>query len=737
MSFRDIAVPLADVGYSVFQLRERGKEPLTTNGLHDATRDERQLLHWDDARPGANAGINLGRSTAFVVDVDPKHGVDPEDAIAAFNLDEGIIVRTGEAPEPSADYPRSLAGVRGIHAYFKGHCRTGKTDVPGVEVRGDGAYVVAPGSAHPSGVLYVGNLPPADELPEAPTLVRELIGSMPNASANARSVGERIPAGERNNTLTSLAGSMRRRGMSAEGMVAALRVENVNRCEPPLPEPEVERIALSVARYPAAEKASANGGANPESATEAPAPAEAQPAPGAPVVVEIARPRWPEPLDAAALHGVVGEIVRLIEPNTEADPVAVLVSLLVMFGNACGTDSYAIAEGERHPPILFALTVGQTSTARKGSALARARQPMRLADSSWEAGCMTSGIVSGEGIVWAVRDPIVKRRKPRKGEPPEPDGLVEEVVDEGIADKRRLFLAREFSAVLKAAAREANTASDVLREAWDGHSLSTLAKNSPASATHPCVSLLAHVTAEDVRRHLTETDVLNGFANRFLIVMVKRSQVLPNAKALADEEFADLSGELTLAIQHARVAGWLRRDEEAEALWGESYSMLTRDRHGLAGAATDRAAAQVLRLSLVYALLDRADAIGVEHLRAALALWRYCEASASFLLGGRFGRTIGERILAALRAADGNTLTRTEIRDVFDRSASAAAIEGALGDLHALGYVTGRVERRGRGRPVERWTLRVLDPSTKYDQKSRDEFGRIRTEGQASAGDER
>jgi hypothetical protein len=338
------------------------------------------------------------------------------------------------------------------------------------------------------------------------------------------------------------------------------------------------------------------------------------------VHLRIEPPAWPV-LEPEALHGLAGDIVRLIGPVSEADPAALLLTVLVMFGNAAGRDSYALAEDDEHPPNLFVVTFGETSVARKGSALARVRRVFALAAGRWAADCVDAGIVSGEGVIWAVRDPIIRRRKPKKGEMPEDDGLVAEVVDEGVPDKRRLFVAREFSAVLKAAAREANTTTEVLREAWDGHMLRTAAKNTPARATRPHVSLLARVTAADLRRHLPNTDVLNGFVNRFLVAAVKRSKLIPESHRLADEALNDVANYLAHALTHAKVAGRMMRDEDAAALWRDEYPRLTRPRTGLVGAATSRAEAQVLRLSLIYALLDRADTIGVPHVRAALAVW--------------------------------------------------------------------------------------------------------------------
>jgi hypothetical protein len=249
-----MASELAALGYYVFRAKERGKVPLTEHGFKDATRDERVILHAWDATPYANIGIDLGRSGCWVLDIDPREGVDPEDVIDALNLDRDAltIVWTGEAPEPDTEYPRSLAGTRGAHLWFRGHMPTMKTAMPGIEVRGDGAYVIAPGSIHESGVIYQGALPPlngaGDALMPVPDGVARLLKATRKPDVPAAVDGP-IPAGARNDTLTSFAGSMRRRGMSEASILAALRVENA-RCTPPLDDRELQTIAHSIGTRP-------------------------------------------------------------------------------------------------------------------------------------------------------------------------------------------------------------------------------------------------------------------------------------------------------------------------------------------------------------------------------------------------------------------------------------------------------------------------------------------------------
>jgi hypothetical protein len=280
-SYVDTAVSLAALGYFVFPIAERGKTPLTARGFKDATRDERKILHMWDRSPSANIGIDLGRSGVFAVDMDPKYGVDPVEVIADLGLDAAamVAVHTGEAPERDDDLPDSLAGVRGMHLYFAGVYPTRATPVHGVEVRGAGGYVVAPGSVHASGVQYMGSLPAVADLPTPPPPILSLLRSSEVSKTVAPRVDGPIIQGQRNGTLTSFAGTMRRRGMAEGAIFAALMVENA-RCDPPLPEDEVRTIAHSIARYaPAVPPVAAPNGDGPHVEAEAEPEADAGPHP--------------------------------------------------------------------------------------------------------------------------------------------------------------------------------------------------------------------------------------------------------------------------------------------------------------------------------------------------------------------------------------------------------------------------------------------------------------------------
>jgi hypothetical protein len=148
----------------------------------------------------------------------------------------------------------------------------------------------------------------------------------------------------------------------------------------------------------------------------------------------------------------------------------------------------------------------------------------------------------------------------------------------------------------------------------------------------------------------------------------------------------------------------LSRMFRAMALPGNTLWQIMRsgwDRPALLGATTSRAAAQVLRMSVIYALLDGSEIVRPQHLRAAREVWRYCEDSARYVLGEALD-PMAERLLVAIRNAGEDGLSGTEIRDMFGRHASINEINRALAQLEDAGLVV-RVRVKTAGRPATRW----------------------------------
>jgi hypothetical protein len=266
------------------------------------------------------------------------------------------------------------------------------------------------------------------------------------------------------------------------------------------------------------------------------------------------------------------------------------------------------------------------------------------------------GLSSGEGLVYPIRDPTTKVGK---------DGI-EQVVDEGVQDKRLFIEEPEFSSVLKVATREGNTLTEYLRKAFDGKTLGVMTRNSPLRASSPHVSVLGHITKDELLRTLDSTDAANGFANRYPLFMVKRSKYLPEGGNVKPAERETLVRRTRSALEEARKIGQLTRDDAAKEIWHQVYETLAGERYGLFGAITARAEAHVLRFSAIYAALDGSRLITKEHLLAALALWKYAEDSARYLFGDATGDPIADRILAELRM--NGPQTQTELSQLLGRN---------------------------------------------------------------------
>jgi hypothetical protein len=146
----------------------------------------------------------------------------------------------------------------------------------------------------------------------------------------------------------------------------------------------------------------------------------------------------------------------------------------------------------------------------------------------------------------------------------------------------------------------------------------------------------------------------------------------------------------------------MRRTRQARALWVEVYPELSEGRPGLFGAVTSRAEAQVVRLSCIYALMAGSSSIQTPHLRAALALWKYCEDSARYIFGDSLGDPVADELRKALRGSP-KGMTRTEIRDHFARNRSASQLDHALRALLEYGAVRQERDESDKGRPSERW----------------------------------
>ena len=390
---------------------------------------------------------------------------------------------------------------------------------------------------------------------------------------------------------------------------------------------------------------------------------------------------WPPPLGEEAFHGLVGDFVRTIEPHTEADPAALLIQSLVAFGNVIGRSAHYLVEADKHYMNLNALLVGETAKARKGTSWGHIKRVFEQIDDDWASKRITDGLSSGEGLIWAVRDSSDN--------------------EFGIEDSRLLIVQGEFAGALKVLRREGNTLSAVIRNAWDTGNLNTLVKHDAAKATGAHISIIGHITRQELLRYLDETETANGFGNRFLFVCVRRSKSLPEGGNLSDEERKPLIASLKVVANFARRAKQISFDEHARKLWLQVYAELSEGKPGMLGAMIARAEAQVVRLASVYALLDKSTTICKPHLKAALEVWRYCDDSCCYIFGESLGDPLADKLILELRQApDG--LSKTKIHHLFKRHQTATQIDRALTQLEQHGRVRKESKTTG-GRPLETW----------------------------------
>ncbi|MGE4131901.1 MAG: hypothetical protein AB7F86_09695 [Bdellovibrionales bacterium] len=402
---------------------------------------------------------------------------------------------------------------------------------------------------------------------------------------------------------------------------------------------------------------------------------------------------WPEPLESEAFHGIAGKFVKAIEPCTESDSAALLIQFLAAFGNAIGRKAYIEIEADKHYCNLFCVIVGESAKGRKGTSLGHIKRLFSQVDADWWDNCKASGLTSGEGIASAVRDPL-------PFDPTDPDAKPEKP-----RDKRLLAVETEFAAVLRASQREGNTLSSAMRDSWDHGDLRTLTKKDPVKATGAHVSFIGHITKVELNRYLSHTDIFNGFGNRFIWMASKRSKLLPLGGKPNAETMLSLRSELAGAIERAKLRGIVALAPETERLYAELYMELAKEKPGLVGVLTSRAEPIILRLALIYALLDSAQEVQADHLRSAVAVWQYAEQSVEYIFGGSTGDKTADRILAALESTPEGLTTSQIHADVLGGHGRANQVSEALKLLEGYGLAHSVKEQGGGPKPKSRWFL--------------------------------
>jgi hypothetical protein len=669
------------------------KRPHTKHGFKDATTDANQIRNWWNRWPDALIGVPTGPKSGFwALDLDAKKGKD--------GPGEWRRLMNGYAMPVTRRHRSWTGGDHFIFAWRDDRPvknSEGKIAI-GIDTRGEGGYVIMPPSA---GYSIVDDSP----IVAAPDFIHDIIERARNGEAPdfIRGIGEgtidddqptldqikaalaAIPPNVGDDVWSQISSSLHNLGVPFEifhdWSKPAHNYQGRDDCLKKWNRPTQRRCGFGTLVH-FADKYSP-GWREPR-ATDLPPQRE-----------------WPV-LGEAAYHGPVGNFVKMVEPYSEADPVAIMIQMLVMVGNVVGRKVYFKVACDVHHCNEFVNLVGETSVGRKGVSKNIAIAPLRYVDESWHRNCVKTGASSGEGIIYNLRDRVVKDIATAADDMSEQE---EELVDRGCVDqqKRLMDIEPEMTQVMTVAQRSGNTLATILMHGWDGLTLANLTSGRskhPLTATDPHLSLIGHSTVAETRRTITATEIASGFANRIIFVLSRRSKLIARPKPLPESEFEKMSFRIRHNID--KVSGELDMTEEAWALWEDVYATeIEAPRFGLVGAMLGRGAAHVRRLAMIYAVVDGASNVEIQHLEAALAWWRYSEESVKYIFGDRVGNPTADAILVALKAGP---LTQTEIMvDLFQKHRKASDVQSALQELLAAGLARPK-EVKTAGRPAMKWT---------------------------------
>ncbi len=616
-----------------------GKHPILKNGLHGSSNSIETIENWwKHKHPESNIAIRTGEiSNISVLDIDPRNDSQNGLALLQENLPNTL---------------QCLSGGNGQHLYFKYNklVSSNKNNfLPGLDFKSNNGMIIAPPSRHHSQRIYhwKNGIPHKKEIIDIPQWLIDKI-NIPQKENNALSSSSLlITEGGRNNYLTTLAGTMRRKGASAEAISVAILKENEIKCSPQLSTKEVLSISKSISQYRPALKS--------------------------------------EPLlvDEKAFSGPIGDIVKKIFPHTESSKEALLLQLLTAVGNIYGDKCFYQVESTKLFTNLFCVIVGQSSWSRKGTSWNHIERIVKeevcehqsFADTQWIKGGIQSGLSSGEGLLFHLRDADEKTTQ----------------------DKRVLLLEAEFSSLLKKITREGNVISQVIREAWDSKNLSIMTKNNPIHVSSPHISMIGHITEQELKKFLSTIEIFNGFANRFLWTYSSRSKLLPFGGNIHEVSFQE---DLKKLISGKKIEGRIIFNHDTRKIWEEVYYDLSRERGDpIIDNISSRAPAQILKISSIYALSDQRNIIIPEDLIAAKSIWDFSEKTSLKIFSHTKENSIAHKILKHLSTSN-KQLTRTQIRDLFNRNAKKEEIEFAKEYLIKKDLI--KIDRNGS---IETWMM--------------------------------
>ncbi len=390
--------------------------------------------------------------------------------------------------------------------------------------------------------------------------------------------------------------------------------------------------------------------------------------------------------DPSKYYGLAGQVAALASTNSEADPMAVYVSFLTAAAAMLGRYKYIEVGDSRHYARLFSVLVGASSRSRKGTSFKSVKQIITKTEEEYNArfndkqfinlAIFDGGLSSAEGLIYEVRD-VAEQTKGKDKTP----------LWEAVDDKRLLVVEEELGSILKIIQRKGSTLSATLRRAWDGGDLAPSTKNKRLRSTDPHINVLAHITLHELKSLMPDAEIHNGLANRFLWICVRRTKKLPFPKEMNDSEVFNLAIRLSDALKKSECVQLVQFSANARRYWRKQYHNISTDTLGFRGSITSRDEAHVLRLSLLFCLLDGLNKIQKEHMQAAVNLVEFCNLSVEYIFSTPEESETETAADKLLRALEKGPMTQTEISRYFNNHKSSFQLGLVLTHLEALNKI--------------------------------------------------
>lgn len=410
-------------------------------------------------------------------------------------------------------------------------------------------------------------------------------------------------------------------------------------------------------------------------------------------------------LKPETLYGPVGEFAEAVAPFTEAHRAAIYASALAYLGALIGPGP-RFYQGAYQKTNLFICTIGLSGTGRKTAGLGIASQLLFALDPAFAKMRVVQGnLSSGEGVLELVRDP--ERDK---------DGNI----TRGTDDQRLVLVVPELANMLKTGQRAGNTLADIVRQAWDPHTLHVTRRNDPAVASHHHISILANVTAQELFRTASSIDYEGGLLNRFMFLYARPERSIARPKPVPPD-ILTMVPRLRSAIERARQVAQVSWPAEGVVCetWERYYNELYEQRlSGRVGDLLSRRDTHPIRVAFLLALLDGKPMFDEVHLNAAISLQEYSEdtiaycwerwgtaeavESGAYLAHRAHAASSAEKIFS--NTEPGQFLSVTDLRRLFGNKRARQEIEQLMETLVRQGLFKASDKKpAGGGKTAQGW----------------------------------